>query len=146
MDAGKWEQSEAALRRAHDINAKSGAALFALGEVYRHQKKYAEAEKVLNEGLALEEKSASGHFTLGRVYWDRGDYVKAGPQVGRALQLKPDYAEAHLLAGNILLRARQAENALVEFQEYLRLDPKGDLAVETRQLVEKIKKALADKK
>ncbi|MDT7808922.1 MAG: hypothetical protein QOJ70_2735 [Acidobacteriota bacterium] len=146
MDAGKWEQSEAALRRAHEINTKSGASLVALGEVYRHQRKYAEAEKVLNEGLALEDKSASGHFTLGRVYWDRGDFVKAGPQVGRALQLKPDYAEAHLLAGNILLRARQAENALVEFQEYLRLDPKGEFAVETRQLVEKIKKALAEKK
>ncbi|MDT7689538.1 MAG: hypothetical protein QOE46_2297 [Acidobacteriota bacterium] len=146
MDAGKWEQSEAALRRAHELNTKSGASLVALGEVYRHQRKYAEAEKVLNEGLALEDKSASGHFTLGRVYWDRGDFVKAGPQVGRALQLKPDYAEAHLLAGNILLRARQAENALVEFQEYLRLDPKGEFAVETRQLVEKIKKALAEKK
>jgi Tfp pilus assembly protein PilF len=146
MDAGKWEQSAAALGRARAINPKGGAALFALGEVYRHQKKYDEAERVLGEGLATDEKSAAGHFTLGRVYWDRGDYAKAGPQVGRAIQLKPDFADAHLLAGNILLRARQGENALTEFQEYLRLSPDGEFAGQARQMVEKIKKALAEKK
>ena len=145
MDAGRWEQSAAALGRAREINPKSGAALFALGEVYRHQKKYDEAERVLNEGLALDEKSAAGHYTLGRVYWDKGDYLKAGPQVGRALQLKPDFAEAHLRAGNILLRARQGENALTEFQEYLRLAPEGEFATQARQMVEKIKKALSEK-
>jgi cytochrome c-type biogenesis protein CcmH/NrfG len=145
MDAGKWEQSAAALGRARELNPKGGAALFALGEVHRHQKKYEEAERVLNEGLAIDEKSAAGHYTLARVYWDRGDYVKAGPQVGRALQLKPDFAEAHLLAGNILLRARQGENALTEFQEYLRLAPGGEFAGQARQMVEKIKKALAEK-
>jgi tetratricopeptide (TPR) repeat protein len=146
MDAGKWEQSAAALGRAREINPKSGAALFALGEVYRHQKKYDEAERVLGEGLATDEKSAAGHFTLGRVYWDRGDIAKAGPQVGRAIQLRPDFADAHLLAGNILLRARQGENALTEFQEYLRLAPDGEFAGQARQMVDKIKKALAEKK
>lgn len=145
MDAGKWEQSAAALGRARAINPKGGAALFALGEVHRHQKKYDEAERVLKEGLALEEKSAAGYYTLGRVYWDKGDYARAGPQVGRALQLKPDFAEAHLLAGNILLRARQGENALTEFQEYLRLAPEGEFAGQARQMVEKIKKALAER-
>lgn len=145
MDAGKWEQSAAALGRAREINPRSGAALFALGEVYRRQKKYDEAERVLKEGLAVDGRSAAGHYTLGRVYWDKGDFVKAGPQVGRALQLKPDFAEAHLLAGNILLRARQGENALTEFQEYLRLAPDGEFAGEARLLVEKIKKALAEK-
>ncbi len=145
MDAGRWEQSAAALGRAREVNPKSAAPLFALGEVYRHQKKYDDAVRVLNEGLAMEEKSAAGHYTLGRVYWDRGDYAKAGPQVGRAIQLKPDFAEAHLLAGNILLRARQGENALTEFQEYLRLAPEGEFAALARQMVEKIRKALAEK-
>jgi lipoprotein NlpI len=75
-----------------------------------------------------------------------GNWVKAGPHVGRALQLKPDLAEGHLLAGNILLKARQPENALTEFNEYLRLAPKGEFAVETRGLAEKIKRVLDAKK
>jgi tetratricopeptide (TPR) repeat protein len=146
MDMQQWERAEEALHHAIEINSRSSNALFALGEVYRRQKKTAEAEKSLQEGLKLDDKSSQGHFTLGRVYWEKGDLAKAGPQVGRALQLKPDYAEAHLLAGNILLRARQPENALTEFEEYLRLAPQGEYAAETRKVAEKIKHALAAKK
>ena len=146
LDTRKLDKSEASLRRALEIKPKTTAALFALGEVYREQKKYDEAEKALKDGLEQDERSAQGRFTLGRVYYEKGEIVKAGPEVGRAIRLKPDFAEAHLLAGNILLRARQAENALVEFQEYLRLDPKGEFAEQARQIAEKIKRALAEKK
>jgi tetratricopeptide (TPR) repeat protein len=142
----QWEKAEKALHRAIEINSKSSNALFALGEVYRRQKKYAEAETSLQEGLKLDAKSSLGHFTLGRVYWEKGDLAKAGPQVGRAIQLKPDYAEAHLLAGNILLRARQPENALTEIEEYLRLAPNGEFASQARELANKIKRALDTKK
>jgi tetratricopeptide (TPR) repeat protein len=146
MDMQQWEKAEQALHRAIEINSKSSNARFALGEVYRRQKNYAEAEISLQEGLKLDDKSSLGHFTLGRVYWDKGDLAKAGPQVGRALQLKPDYAEAHLLAGNILLRARQPENALTEFEEYLRLAPNGEFASQARELANKIKRALDTRK
>ncbi len=32
------------------------------------------------------------------------------------------------------------------YEEYLRLEPKGQYAAQTREMVEKIKKALAEKK
>lgn len=146
LEMKQWDKAESALRRAIQINAKSTTAYFTLGEVYRRQKKYDEAEKALQDGLKLDDKSWQGYFEMGRVYWDMGNVAKAGPQVGRALQLKPDLAEGHLLAGNILLRARQPENALVEFEEYLRLAPKGEFAGQTRTLVQKVKQALAEKK
>jgi hypothetical protein len=68
-----------------------------------------------------------------------GDLVKAGPQVGTALQLNPKFARGHLLAANILLRAHQTENAVVEFEEYLRLEPKGEFAEQARQSVDSLK-------
>jgi tetratricopeptide (TPR) repeat protein len=126
-----------------EIDSKSAGAHFALGEVYRQQKKYTEAEKILLEGLKLQD-SWQGHLILGRVYWEQSDILKAGPHVGKALQQKPDLAEGHLLAGNILLKAHQAENALVEFQEYLRLEPKGKSAPQAQEMVDKIKQALAE--
>jgi tetratricopeptide (TPR) repeat protein len=146
MDARKWEKAERALRRALEINPKTAPALFALGEVYRQQGNYVEAEQALQEGLQLDARSWQGHFTLGRVYFALGDLAKAGPEAGRTIQLKPDFAEAHLLAGNILLRARRPEHALPLFEEYLRLDPKGAFAAQTRETIEKIKRALAEKK
>jgi predicted TPR repeat methyltransferase len=72
--------------------------------------------------------------------------AKAGPAIGRTLQLKPDFAEAHLLAGNILLKINQQERALVAYKEYLRLEPKGEFAAQTRELVQKLNRALAESK
>jgi tetratricopeptide (TPR) repeat protein len=146
LDAQDWEKAEQTLRHALEINPKASTAHFALGEAYRRQKKYDEAVAALTAGLRLDERSYRGHYELGRTYFERGDIVKAGPQVGRALQLKPDFADGHLLAGNILLRAHQPENALVEFEEYLRLAPKGEYAVQARAAARKIKEALAQAK
>jgi Tfp pilus assembly protein PilF len=147
MDALQWEDAEAALRRALEIKPESATVLFSLGEVYRRQKRYVDAEKLLHDGLKLEETSWQGHFTLAHVYWDKAEILKAAPHVGRTIQLKSDYADAHLLAGNIFVRLNLLDRALPEYEDYLRLAPKGEAAEQTRQLVQKIKKALpAEKK
>ncbi|HEX8071550.1 MAG TPA: tetratricopeptide repeat protein [Pyrinomonadaceae bacterium] len=146
MDMKQWDKAEQALHRAETAQPKAAAPHFALGEVYRRQKKYKEAEAALLAGLKLDEKSVQGHITLGRVYYEQNDLAKAGPQVGTALQLDPKLAEGHLLAGNILLKARQAENALAEFEAYLVLAPNGEYAPQARELVQKIKQALPPKK
>ena len=140
MDLQRWDKAEQELRRALDINPKTANALFALGEIYWRQKKYGEAESVLREGLSVEDRSWQGRFTLGRVYWSKGEITKAARQVAIALQLNPNLAEAHLLAGDILLRGNKRDDALAEFQEYLRLAPNGEYAQQVRTAVEKLKK------
>ena len=146
MDLGNWQKAETALNAALKIDEKSLAAHFALAETLKQQKKLKKAEGVLQKILLLDNKSWYAHYELARVYWEMGDIRSAGPEVARALQLKPDYADGYLLAGNILLRAHQAENALAQFEEYLRLSPDGKFAVETRAMVSKIKQALSQKK
>jgi tetratricopeptide (TPR) repeat protein len=140
MDLREWTRAETALGRALEIRPEHPIALLSLGEVYWRQKRYEEAEHTLLDGLKLDEKNWHGHFTLGRLYWEKGDIMKAAPAIGRTLQLKPDFAEAHLVAGNILLRLDQQQRALVEYQEYLRLAPKGEYASEARNLIEKLSK------
>lgn len=146
MEALQWEDAESSLRRALEIKPESALVLFSLGEVYRRQKRYADAEKLLEDGLKLEETSWRGHFTLAHVYWDKAEILKAAPHVGRTLQLNSEYPDAHLLAGNIFVRLNLLERAVVEYEEYLRLAPKGEAAEQTRQLVQKIRKALPAKK
>jgi predicted Zn-dependent protease len=142
MDKGAWDKAENTLRHARKLEPKMPVVFFALGEVYFRQKKYKEAEANLVEGLKLDDKSVPGHFALGRVYYATGNLVKAGPHVGRALQLKPDFAEGHLLAGNILLRAKQPEYALAQFEAYVLLAPQGQYAEQARAKAEKIRQAL----
>lgn len=136
----KLKEAEGALKRAVELKPESAPALFALGEVYRREKRYDEAEKALADGLKLDENSWQGYFTLARLYWEMNDIKRAGGAVGHTLKLKPDFAEAHLLAGNILLKLNVPERALLEYEEYLRLAPKGEFADQTRQLVQKLKK------
>ena len=142
MDKRNWDKAEASLRQLLTLEPKSAAAHLALGEAFLDEKKYAEAKDELMSAVTLDPKSAPAHLTLGRLYYELGDMAKAGPQVGMALQINPHFAHAHLLAGNILLRARQLDNALVEFEEYLRLDPNGEYSAEATQAVRRIKEAL----
>ena len=155
MDMQAWDKAEHALKKALGIDPKTVNALFALGEIYLRQKKYDEAEKVLQQGISVEPKSPRAHLTLARVYWERVAGVKeeekwrpplekSYQEVKVALELDPNLAEAHLLKGNLFFKVRRAEDALHEFEEYLRLDPKGQFADQTRALAEKIKKALAE--
>jgi Tfp pilus assembly protein PilF len=146
MDAQKWDEAEKSLQQAMGMNAHSPNAYFAMGRVYEWKRQYPDAVKVLQKGLANDAKSWQGHLDLGRVYWKQGDWVHAGPEVGRALQLNPRLAEGHLLAGNILLKARQPENALAEFEAYLRLEPNGEFAGPARDTVTKLKAALERRK
>jgi len=139
MDLREWQKAEASLLRALEIKPENAAALLALGEVYWRQTRYDDAERLLLEGLKLDDKNWHGHFTLSRLYWGKGDVRKAATEVGRTLQLKPDFAEAHLLAGNILLKLNQPERAVIEYEEYLRLAPKGAFATEARHLIQKLK-------
>jgi len=90
------------------------------------------------------------------VNWEKArpikDLFEANPtleksyeQVKRSLELNPNLAPAHLLKGNLLLRVARPIDAWVEFDEYLRLEPNGAFANETRAVVDKIRKATSTK-
>ena len=157
MDQSNWDKAEQTLMRALEIYPKAVNALFALGELYLKQNKTGDAEKVLLQGLQFEDRSWQGHLSLGHVYWNMAakltDEAKYRPlleksysQTKRALELKPDFAAAHLLKGNLLFKATRFQEALHEFEEYVRLDPTGPFVDQTRALVQRIKVALAEPK
>lgn len=157
MDLSAWDKAEQTLKAVIQLDPNAGNAYFALGEVYRREKKYDQAAKVLEDGLVIEPRSAQGHFTLARVYWEKVSGVKDESQsrpvleksyqeVKQAIDFDPNLAAAHLLKGNLLLKGRRAEDALKEFDEYLRLDPNGEFASQTRDIAEKIRKALTQQK
>ena len=153
MDLGQWDKAEGALKKTLQAKPDAANALFALGELYLTQKKEQEAEKALLAGLQAEPRSYQGHLNLARLYWEMAAKIKddaeARPlleksyeEVKKSLELKPDFAPAHVVKGNLLLRVRRAEDAQHEFEEYLRLEPKGRFAEQAKATIERIKKAL----
>jgi tetratricopeptide (TPR) repeat protein len=143
LDEGRLDEAENVLKQAIKINPKSVSTLITLGELHRRKKKYTDAETILLEALKLDDEAWVGQYTLGRVYWEQNEIVKAGHRVGRTIQLQPDFAEAHLLGGNVFVKLRMAENAIVEYEEYLRLAPRSSQSKQIRELIEKLKKSSA---
>src|SRR5262245_35111411 len=154
MDLGQFDKAEHSLKHTFEINPQAANALFALGELYREQKQHELAEKTLLQGLTIEPRSYQGHLNLARVYWDASAQIKddtqarpvlekAYDEVKKSLELNPDFAPAHVVKGNLLLRVRRATDAQHEFEEYLRLEPKGPFAEKARTTVDKDHKALA---
>lgn len=145
MDQNDWNKAREVLVNALKIDPKSSSVMVSLGEVYRRQKKYDDSKKLLEAVVALDSNSWEAHYTLGRVYWELKDIRKSGLHIAKTIELQPNLAEAHLFAGNIFVRAGLPHNALVEYEEYLRLLPQAEFSVEVRQLVDRLKKSLPSK-
>ena len=131
------------LQKAVEVDPKLSAGYIMLGLVFNGLKDYPAAEKSLTQGLQLDPESADGHYELARTYWATGRLEDAEQQATKAAALKPDLPPVHVLLGNIQLRKKDPAGALKEFQEYLRLDPKGPFADGTKTMVDKLQKSLA---
>src|SRR6266446_5500171 len=136
-------EAKSALDRAIEIDPKLPEAWFTLGMVQNKEKDYAGAEKTLTEGLKLDDGSPQGHYELAKTYWAMGRWQDAEPHALKTAALQPAMAPVHVLLGNIALRKRDVPKALKEFQEYLRLDPKGPMADGTQAMVKKLQNGLS---
>ena len=128
MEDGKLQEAEPELQKAAEIEPHMSTAQFALGVCRNEMGKYPDAEAALLRGLELDPESPEGHYELGKTYWALGRWQDAAPHARKAVNLKPDMAEAHVLEGDIAPRKHDAQGALKEYKEALRLDPKGSMA------------------
>ena len=145
LEQKNWKGAEASLEKAIELDPKLSDAYLELGAVYNQTKEYPKAETVLNKGLELSPDAGGGHYELAKTYWAMGRWQDAAPHAKSAVTSMPSLAPPHVLLGNILLKKNDLNGALHEYQEYLRLDPDGSMAPGTREMIEKIKKALEKK-
>jgi len=142
LEQENWAEAEKALQRATRLDNKASDAYLALGAVFNETKEYPRAETALLRGLELKPDAPAGHYELAKTYWFLGRWQEAAPHARRAVSSMPEVASPHALLGNILLREEDAQGALHEYHEYLRLEPFGSMAPAVRQVVEELEKAL----
>ena len=145
VEQQKYSEAQAALQKAIQLDPKAIGAYIELGAAFNQMKKYAEAEKSLNQGLELDPDSAAGHYELAKTFMALGRWQDAEPHAVKALAQLPNVPPIHVIMGNILLKKQDAQGALHEFQEYLRLAPNGSMAPAVRDIVVKIQTALGTK-
>lgn len=146
LDQKKYPDAQSALEKSVKLAPDSAAAYFALGAAQNQQKNFADAEKTLTKGLQLSPDTIEGHYELGKALYSQGKWQEAEPHITKVTTTKPDMAAAHVLMGNILLHKNDPQDAVKEFQEYLKLDPNGPMAEPTKAAVEKLEKRMASQK
>jgi tetratricopeptide (TPR) repeat protein len=142
MQLQEWGDAKSAFEKATKLEPGNASAFLGIGAALNQQQDFTGAQKPLLRCLELNANSAEGHYELGRSLWAQGKWQEAEPHARKAITISKDFAPSHVLMGNIYLRHRDANSALSEFQEYLRLDPQGEHAEAVKEMVAKIQKAL----
>jgi tetratricopeptide (TPR) repeat protein len=138
----QWAEALSAFEKASNLEPSNAAAFYGIGYTRNQQQDFSGAQKPLQHSLQLDPNSAEANYELGRSLWAIGKWQDAEPHARAAIALNKDSAPPHILMGNIYLRRHDANSALSEFQEYLRLDPEGPYAEAAKQMVAKIQNAL----
>jgi tetratricopeptide (TPR) repeat protein len=142
MQLQQWSDAQWAFEEAAKVEPGNAKAYLGAGSALNEEKNYVEAQKALQHSLEIRPDSAEAHYELARSLWGMGKWQAAEPHVRQAIALNKDYAGPHALMGNIYLQQEDAEAALAEFQECLRLDPEGSLAPSVKEIIAQLKKAL----
>lgn len=139
------KEAEEALLAAIRLDDKMGDAYIALGMLQNQQKKFADSQRTLTRAVELKPESFEAEYELGKSYWAAGNVAEAEAHARKAVQIRPEFPLSHILLGNVALRKNDPNAALAEFNEYLKLEPKGPLAQPVREQIARIQKSTGAK-
>ncbi len=142
MNLNRYPEAESAFRDGVKHNEKDFSSRFALGVCLNQQGQFDQAEKPLLVSLELNPNAAEAHYEISRSYLGMNKWEMAEPHALAAVKLQPTFAPGHIALGNVYLKQKKNQEALSEFQSYLKLDPNGQFATPARALVSKISGAL----
>ncbi len=137
-------EAEAAFQKSIEISqGKYADPYIALGSLLTNNKKFAEAEAVLRRGLELGGNDWHGHYELARTLLglDRLDAAEASAKEARSRGL--DFPPVYLLLAEIHRQKRDYPALLQDLDQYLKLDPDGNMSAQAREMREQAQHVLA---
>lgn len=122
--AGRFEEAEAAVRRAIAMRPDDWRTYSRLGNLHFHQSRYDDAIEAWREVTRLTPDNARGWYNLGAGYFERGDMEESLRSYDRAISILPT-ARAYASLGTVHFYSGRHEDAVVAFRKALALTP-GD--------------------
>jgi Tfp pilus assembly protein PilF len=109
-------------------------ALGTLGWAYYGKGDRIGAARELRQSIFHEPRFCVGRYRLAKVYYDDKTYDKAIEELQKVIEDKScPIQEAHQLLGLAYLKARQPEQARVQFEHCVKLNPKSCISEECRR-------------
>ena len=139
-----YAASEAAYKKALELDPNSADAYNGLATIYNDQKKFAEAKEMSAE--ALKRATAAGGtggadamYNAGVISWNANEFAKAQEQFAAAVAANPNHAEAHFMLGQCNLNLGKLPEAAKEFETYTKIAPSGPNAEKAKSNFEMLK-------
>ncbi len=130
LNRGELQPAKVEFEKSVEQNPKDRDAHYALGHIYYLWGKLDDAEREFQKVLAIDTQFPAARNYLGKVYEQRRDWPKAASEYRKALQ-DPKYETpqyAHFNLGIVLKNQDRLDEALLEFQDALRIDPNFGVA------------------
>jgi tetratricopeptide (TPR) repeat protein len=113
----RWEQSEADLKRAIELNSNYPRAHQIYAELLTVMGQFERAEDEAKCAIALDPLAPAAYFAAGFAMYCARQYVQALNQCERALDIHPDFFPAHLLAGLVFEREGRFDQAIESLEK-----------------------------
>ncbi len=142
-----YAASEAAYKKALELDANSVETYYGLAAIYNDQKKFTEAQAMSAEASKRSGTAAPGAagpsadtlYNQGVIAWNANDFAKAQEHFAAAAAANPNHAESHFMLGRTNLNLGKLPEAAKEFEIYVKLAPTGPNAKEAQTNFEMLK-------
>ncbi len=131
----RLSDAENELRLAIDLAPRSAAPYLALAQLYEQEGRKPEALSEYREAVRVDPNSAKAQFRLGVLCRKLSYLVEAARALERAAEIQPDSPLVHAELGLTYLAAGKADEARVQLETSLRLDPRNRPAREALQQI-----------
>lgn len=105
--------------------------------------KYEDAANSYRHVVKSEPKNVEAINSLGNINYLMGNSDQAINEYLQAININPNFAKAHYNLGVVLRQRQDLKNAKREFENYLKIEPKGNLADRANLAIADIEEALS---
>lgn len=140
----EYDKSEAAFKKAAEVNTNLPEAYMGLANLYTAQGKTDLALTASQQAQKLQgaagATNAGSAFNQGVVLWNASKIPEAQKLFEQAISIDPKYADAHYWLGMANVNQGKLPEAAKSFEEYLKLAPTGQYADQAKGILGSIKK------
>jgi tetratricopeptide (TPR) repeat protein len=119
----RFEEAEAHLRRAVELNPRDPEPLILLGRLYGTLRKYGDAVAAFKQAQSVDPLSVGAHAWFASLLNAMGRYDEAVLEARAGIDLSPDNPAARRWLGDARLATGRADAALVEYRLGLAASP-----------------------